>query len=432
MKIFLKRMFKKVKNILLKIKIEIIVFICYFILLIIIRIIIPNSWILWSLGYESDNEFYYMMAEDITCIFDRIIISPFCYRILEPFLIYILPFDIKLSFTLIGFISYFLIGIMLYLTLRIHFNKIYSILGLILFIIYIECTNNFLYVEFAAVYNVDPLTYLFFICCFYAILKRNKILYAIFLFLGVLTKECILFTIPVFFLYDYYRNYNKFKIKNGIKSFLKNSKYILPAIFSFLLLRLIVIPLPIPEHYVWYMGYHETDYMSFEFFLMMINREIDMFKGDGFSWYIFGAWGILPIFCLFNNTEDIWKWVRIYGIFICCAYIQLIIGKTYFRARFLYVAYYPIIYLSVLGIKRINDLIGNYIQKSKNQIYIIGIKKKKKDFHNNFLFFYIVIVFMIVYYYLFITGVIIIIASLLSFQIVYVFLNFNNMSSEFS
>ncbi|MFW9988186.1 MAG: hypothetical protein ACFFC3_05980 [Candidatus Odinarchaeota archaeon] len=67
-----------------------------------------------NLGYESDNEFYYMMAEDISCIFRRIIISPFCYRVLQPFIIYILPFDIKLSFTVIGFISYYLLGILLY------------------------------------------------------------------------------------------------------------------------------------------------------------------------------------------------------------------------------------------------------------------------------------------------------------------------------
>jgi len=65
-----------------------------------------------------------------------------------------------------------------------------------------------------------------------------------------------------------------------------------------------------------------------------------------------------------------WKWIRIYGIFICCVYLQLILALTDFRARLLFIAYYPIIYLSMLGIKRIVDLLGNYIQKSNEQILI--------------------------------------------------------------
>ncbi len=427
----MKRELLKFKNFWLKNYVEIIFFTCYLILLILIRIIIPNEWVLWKLGYESDNEFYYMMAENISCIFDRIIISPFCYRVFQPFIIYILPFDIKLSFTVIGFISYYLLGIVLYYTLRIHFDKIYSLLGMLLFIIFIECSINFLYVEFSAVYNVDGLTYLFFICCFYAILKRKNILYAIFLVLGVLTKESILFTIPVFFLYNYYVDNNKLKLKKGLKSLLRNFKFILPAIISVLIVRLVVVPLPIPEHYVWYMGYNETDYLSLDYFKMMINREISFFFiEDGFYWYIFKVWGILPIFLLLNKTEDIWKWIRIYGIFIFCAYLQLIIGKTDFRARFLYIAYYPVIYLSVLGIKRINELLGTYIQNSNNQIFTIKIKRKK-DYLINYWFFFIIIVYMILYSYFYIIGVLIIIASLLAFQIARVFMDFNNKNIGF-
>lgn len=312
-----------------------------------------------------------MMAQDISCIFERKIIAPFCYRILMPFLVCILPFNIEFSFATIGFISYYLLGIMLYFTLRIHFNRNYSILGLSLFCIFIEFTTDFLFVEFGAVYLIDPLAYLLFICCFYAILKHNDKLYAIFLFLGVITKESVLFTIPVFFIYNYYRNHDKFEIKNGIKSFYRNTKFILPALLSFLLLRLVIIPLPVSEHYVWYIGYQQTDYMSLEYFLMMIQHEIDLFKSNGFYFYTFGVWSILPIFCLFNKIEDVWKWIRIYGFFMFCVYLQLIMALTDFRARLLYIAYYPIIYLSVLGIKRLVDLLGNYIQKSNEQILII-------------------------------------------------------------
>ncbi len=366
----MKRLLEKVKEILLRFKVEIVIFVCYFVFLLVLRIIIPISWILWSLGYESDNEFYYMMAQDITCIFERKIIPPFSYRILVPLLVYILPFNIEFSFAIIGFISYYLMGIILYFTLRVHFNKNYSIIGLILFIVFIESTTDFLFVEFGAVYLIDPLAYLFFICCFYAILKQNSKLYGIFLFLGVLTKESILFTIPVFFLYDYYRNHDKFEYKNGMKSIFRNTKYILPAIFTFLLLRLFIIPLPVSEHYVWYLGYQQTDYMSFEYFVMMIQHEIALFKSDGFYFYTFGVWSVLPILCLFNKIEDVWKWIRIYGIFMCCVHLQLIMALTDFRARLLYIAYYPIIYLSVLGIKRIVDLLGNYFQKSNEQILI--------------------------------------------------------------
>ena len=372
----MKKLLEKVKEILLSFKLEIVIFVSYFIFLLFMRIIIPISYVLWNLGYEIDNEFYYLMAQDITYIFKKKIMQPFCYRILLPFLVYLLPFNITFSFALIGFISYYLLGILLYFTLRIHFNEIYSILGLILFIVFIEFTFYFLFVEFGAVYLIDPLAFLFFICCFYAILKQKNKLYGIFLFFGVLTKESVLFTIPVFFLYNYYRKHDKFEIKNGIKSIIRNTNYILPAIFSFLLLRLVVNPLPVSEHYIWYLEYHQTEYMSFEYFLMMIQREITLFKSEGFYFYTFGTWSILPIFCLFNKVEDVWKWIKIYGIFMCCVYLQLIMA--FGRARLLYIAYYPIIYLSVLGIKRIVDLLGNYIQKSNEQIYIIGFKKNKE------------------------------------------------------
>ena len=164
-------------------KIELIIFALYFFFLFYLRNLFPFDYSLNLNGEELDWEFYYMMASDPAVIFNKKIIPPFCYRILVPFLVSTLPFDIAFSFNLIAFISFYLLGIIFYFTLRIHFNKVYSVIGFMFLWIIMLAARDFVEDAFTFGYTVEASTLFFFICCFYAILKQNKKLYAIFLFL---------------------------------------------------------------------------------------------------------------------------------------------------------------------------------------------------------------------------------------------------------
>ena len=69
---------KKIKEIFIRNRFEIIIFTLYIIYISIFRIVIKTDYIIYSEG-EYDWEFYYKMSNDITLIFKREIVVLFCY-----------------------------------------------------------------------------------------------------------------------------------------------------------------------------------------------------------------------------------------------------------------------------------------------------------------------------------------------------------------
>lgn len=282
------------------------------------------------------------MAQDITVIFKSAILNPFCYRVLVPFLVYILPFDIDMSFIVLSFVSLYLTGIVLYYTLRIKFNRILSTYGLLAFI-----TLDIIDISFDHYYLVDSVAYFFIILCFYAILKENKRLYLISLIFGVLTKETVLITIPVFLLYSIFYTEDDLKEikinKEVLNQVIKLSKYFGPSLIIFILLRIIIRPYPGGTYDNIFVLFIETaDYH--------LKRTIE--RPYSIGSYIL-AWEFIPLFfCFFNKKRDFYKWLKIYGIFMFLVFFQLAIAHSPTN-RLLLVGFYPMIYLSVSGLKQL-------------------------------------------------------------------------------
>lgn len=288
-----------------------------------------------------DHWFYIKMAEDITSIFKYKIRAPFCYRPLVPFLAGVLPFGVETNFFIINFLGIYLTGILLYTTLRLNFNIKLSITGLIMF-----CSFEIIEILFFDFYLVDSLAFFFIILCFYSILTSNNKLYCLSLFLGVLTKEVVLFTIPVFLSYSLnFEDFKLFIMKKNMKfsiEFLKLILVILPALSIFILLRIIIKPHPnlISDNYL-------------ELMPELVDMRINKFLDDPLSYYKYAIiWGLVTlIFCFFNIKKKFIDWVKHFGIFMILVYFQLFLA--YGSTRLLYMGFYPIILLSVSGINRL-------------------------------------------------------------------------------
>ncbi len=362
--------FKKLNKVLFKYKTEFIVFIIFLLYLIIIRIIIPIVYIpfLGELDYDWDS--YFRMSNDITSIFRREIVAPFCFRPLMPFLAGLLPFDLRTSYFFINFIAVYLTGIVLFFTLRLKFSKMLSIIGLFFFCFlnYIEVIyrsifqfffSPFYHIYFYEIYNVDTLAFLFLMICFYCILSSKNSLYSIFLVLGLLIKETILFTIPVFILHICFERVRSENKKVRYFSLLKNLMYILPGILVYSLMHVYIIPKSVVGT-VWDLYYEGNEYLSVDMIMIFVKmRIIDLFEGNGFFQWTVGIWGLILIMLIsFNTKEEIFKWMKLYGIFMVLIYSQMFLGIAV--KKYIYYGFFPMIYLGVSGLNCLKEGLQNY------------------------------------------------------------------------
>jgi hypothetical protein len=158
--------------------------------------------------------------------FSAVVSSPFVYRVLTPFLVYLIPIDHLIGFKLVNYSAIFFTSILFYYYLRkLNFSRLISTAG-ILFLLFSPIT----------IYNIynycltDSLSFLFFLLAFYGILTKNRKLYFIALTIGILNRETILFAVPLFFIYGL----RETNLKESIKSTFLLS---LPALAVFLGIR---------------------------------------------------------------------------------------------------------------------------------------------------------------------------------------------------
>ena len=303
----------------------------------------------WYYKQKYDHWYYIRMSKDITSIFKYEIEAPFCYRPLIPFIAWILPFDPQVTYYLISFISIYFTGILLYYTLRLYFNRKLSVIGLLIF-----CSVDIIDDSFYNIYMMDAPVFLFMMICFYAILTSNNKVYCVSLLIGVLIKETILFTIPVFLIHNIYFEEDEplqFEIsKEYFKDFLKYIHYTVPGLLAFVIIRLIVRPLEGGKYDNYFIIILNQIKSNSEFLLNNPTHYLFLITMYGYlTWF----------FCIFNSRNDIIKWIKLYGIFIALVYLQLLIA--YSIARILYAGFFPIIFLSISGLNRIiQNLNHNY------------------------------------------------------------------------
>lgn len=249
--------------------------------------------------------------------------APYMYRILTPLMVFILPLKHIFSFTLINLTAITSTSILFYYYLKkLNFKPLYSFIGVLFFIL----GPNILY----SMYNialVDPLSFLFFLMAFYAILCKNDKLYFIAIILGILNKETILFTIPLYFIY-------KLETERLINALKSTFIILVPVLILFIGIR-------------YYFGF--TDYLSLttikEIILYQINSNNILVN----PYLTFGVLWIIGLYNIKNIDNEFLKNSLYVLPFI---FLQIFIATDTLRSLFLA---FPIIIPLSLYMFKIKD-----------------------------------------------------------------------------
>jgi hypothetical protein len=272
--------------------------------------------------------------------------APACYRILYPILSYFLSLltsiPINLCFYIINIICFFISGILLYLIIIKTFNNEY--IGWIGLLLFFSLRFGLKYHSFS--WNgTDSMAFLFSLVCFYFILDKNilnrKIYYIIFNSLGILVKESLLFIISVYICYELVNNKEKYNFKSIFILFCS----CIPILIVFLLSRILIIPA------------NSYSYIDL-FFRYGIESRFDSLHFSLYYKISLGTWGILiPIFLLFNKREDIFKWIKVFGIFIILSYSTILLAHD--TCRLIMISFFPFILIALNGINNIDKKYEN-------------------------------------------------------------------------
>lgn len=161
--------------------------------------------------------------------------APYMYRILTPLLVFILPLKHIISFTLINLTAITSTSVLFYYYLKnlisnhyIALQESYSSYQALIF--YTPCIIQHQWIHCPFI----------FLLAFYAILCKNDKLYFIAIILGILNKETILFTVPLYFLY-------KLETERLIDALKSTVLILVPVLILFISIR-------------YYFGF--TDYLS--------------------------------------------------------------------------------------------------------------------------------------------------------------------------
>ncbi len=174
-----------------------------------------------------DHHKYIFMAETNPFDFH---IAPFCWRVLVPFLASIMPFELITNFLVITLTSISLTGYVMYKIGEIVFNERLWSFVLMLSYFSIGFTTKFLIYDF---WLVDPLAYLLITVGIYSILKRNEGMFVVVTTLGALTKEIVLFILPLYYTLNTKKLFD-------INLLINTIKYSLTSILVLIIIRLLI------------------------------------------------------------------------------------------------------------------------------------------------------------------------------------------------
>ena len=274
-----------------------------------------------------DHHSYIAMALDPF----KLVNAPFTYRILPSLIAWLLPFELTINFQIITLISLFCTGIILYDLYRQYFDALLAFTGITLFFS-LEFAARFLFYDF---WLPDASAFFFMTLCFWAITKSKLVTYSISLTIGVLCKEIVLFTIPVFLIFEFSRE------KINKESSFRVIKGIVPALLLFVVLRVLIVP--------------ASQIDSYDYFLLLQTIGIQRLTSlpNSLYRYTITTWGlILFVYPLFTNKNQITSWIKHYSFFLVLIYAQLLIAVN--TERLLVAGFFPVIFLCLKGIQNLS------------------------------------------------------------------------------
>ena len=280
-----------------------------------------------------DHCFYIEMATNHP---SNLHIAPFEYRILNPLLAKLLPFDVLINFTILNFAALWLTGIIIYFMLRtMGFSTPLAFTGLLFF----------LSLGWATRYNIydfwlsDPMGFLFIVGAMWSIFAKKDLLFLLLLAIGVMAKENVIFVAPLYY------TFNSKKILDG-KVLFRSLYLIAPALIVLVALRMF-IPTTNEEYNIAHL-------------MQTIGlKRIQHFSRDARDYLLLfsiGTFGVsltlLPLFSIKQNLSLLWRFLP----FIALTYSSLLFA--YNESRLIVSAFPAFIIMALYGVKSIADKTG--------------------------------------------------------------------------
>jgi len=260
-------------------------------------------------------------------------LAPFEYRILNPLLASVLPFDLAINFTILTLFGLSASGVICYYMLKTAgFSKAMSLTGLLLYFS-LGWASRFNIHDF---WLTDPLSYIFIAAIMWSILAKKDLFFLALLTIGVTIRESVLFIAPL-----YYTIHTK-KFLDG-KILLRFIYLTIPAVLILFALRISISTtnshynLP----YLW-----ET--IGSKRIVQLINN-----PADNLPLYTIRSFGVsfflLPFFAIKKNLPYFLKFLP----FIALTYFSLLFA---YNTERLLVALFPVMTIMALhGIQSIAE-----------------------------------------------------------------------------
>jgi len=270
--------------------------------------------------------------------------APFCWRILTPLIVHLLPVNYKLGFFAVSFLGLLATCLFLYVyQRRLGIGQMASLVGMILFVYLWPAVRYDLYDP----YLVDPLAMAFVAGAFYLLITgRDKVL-ALWLALGVANKEVVLFVLPAWFC---------LQIKQGahrepMALVWRTLKISAPALIVWGTLRLLIQP------------YNRYDYLE-QMLIVIRGRYLAQgLRGLAREIYAysFGTWGVLFALLVLRPRDKLHyllaDWPSL--VYLLVVFSQMIFANN--THRLLIYGFPVIIPLGVRTLEHITQRVGRSI-----------------------------------------------------------------------
>ncbi len=291
---------------------------------------------------HGDHTHYLAVAESPLLDYH---VAPFCWRVGVPWLVKALPATPEIAFFTIAFVSLWLIGPGLYILMRSLGHSVsLSFLSIPLFYSLWHAVGFNLYDFWLS----DPAAFLLVVLIFIAAAERRAIAFATLLTFGILVKESVIFTVPLWYTLGARR-----PVERNLA--LQTALYTLPAMVALLVIRALIPPLngdvaylsTLPEYV---RGNPNIDH-PYRYFAtlqsVLVRRAMRNTPVELLYRITLGAFGLPLLLTLFAERE--W-WLR-FAPFLALVLAQLLFA--YDTERLVVLAFPAVIALELSGFKRL-------------------------------------------------------------------------------
>ncbi len=273
-------------------------------------------------------------------------IAPFCWRILVPFLASILPFELSVNFQFISFISLIFTGYFVFKIGEKIFNDSTLAFAMLISFYSLSFSTKFVIHDF---WLPDAFANMLIAAGIYYIIIKKDQFFLIVMIIGAITKESVLFTLPLY----YTLRTKKFFDKRLLKQTILIS---LIPLLVLLFVRIIILPLNSSEEYVSSLP-EQLKLVHFDSSDYNLDYLINEFAPKRISEFSFETLHRITIYTFtihFLLSFLNFRMLKVYGsrfsIFLLLSYLQIFFAIN--DDRLVAIAFVPFSVLSIAGLAK--------------------------------------------------------------------------------